>query len=134
MDKVDEAIDNVLIHYGMKGMKWGVVSKKVTPSGRKEAKEKRLETASPEAVRARELRAKAKKTGTQSLTNQELNELVSRMELTSRYSQASAKTMNGGQRFAQEVLRETGKELTKSLIKVSVIQPITKAISDKINE
>jgi hypothetical protein len=78
---------DILEHFGVKGMKWGV---------------KRSSSASPrseDSQKAMDHRETIKKHGVQALSNHELKDLVTRMELVQKYSNLTA---NGG-----------GKKLTK---------------------
>ena len=82
--------DGVLIHFGVKGMRWGVRrdrSAKRVDSGRKSP-------ASQEHERARELLKKPM----HSLTNAELRDLNSRLQLEQQYSTLTGTNKNRVQR------------------------------------
>jgi nitrogen fixation protein FixH len=89
MEKVE---DFVLKHYGIKGMKWGK---------RKASSEPR----SSDAEKVTELKARVKKGGTQVLTNQELQALVTRMNLEQQHSRLNPKTRSTGEAFAVAALK-----------------------------
>lgn len=70
-----------MFHFGVKGMKWGVRKRRGdTPRG----------TDSPDAISVRETKAKIKSGGTNALTNKELQQLVTRMNLEQQYGKLVA--------------------------------------------
>ena len=77
MDDVDE----VLAHFGVKGMKWGV--RRARRNGVDKGTGK---PANEEALNAARLRQQARRSGTQSLSNKEMQTMLTRMDLESRYS------------------------------------------------
>lgn len=92
-------LDEVLAHYGVKGMKWGVRKNRTGGS---------RPPMSDDAANAKAARSKVRKGGTKALTNKELQNLVDRMNLEQRYEDLSVKrsTVSRGQRFVR-----TGLEL-----------------------
>lgn len=102
MDRSD-GVDALLRHYGVKGMKWGVRS--AGSSGPQDVKVKsnfgnRLvrtsggkgHKLSEDATKAAVSRQKAKKSNVRSLSNKELQELVTRMNLEQQYNQLNKKS------------------------------------------
>lgn len=85
---------NELKHYGVKGMRWGK-SKAVIPS-------------SDDSVKAAVLKARAKKGGAKALTNQELQTLVTRLNLEQQYSRLNPKVKSDGQKFLEGALKYAG--------------------------
>lgn len=90
-----------LRHYGVKGMKWGVrryedarakrhaptaVATRQNPGDYVQSKGGRNQAASADAVATQVFRQKAKASTTDSLSNQELQQLVQRMNLEQQYS------------------------------------------------
>lgn len=84
-------------HYGTKGMKWGVrraetnagpvaVEVRANPGKRVKATGGKGHGASEDAIRVAKLRQVAKKSTTDSLSNKELQDLISRMNLEQQYS------------------------------------------------
>lgn len=92
--------DDFLEHYGVKGMKWGVrrtpeqlgraraarKARKAEAKAQKKADQSRAP--SKDAVEAATYRRVAKNAGTSSLSNQELDALLKRMKLETRYVEA----------------------------------------------
>lgn len=85
--------EDTLAHYGVKGMKWGVrrdrtptgVEVKETPGRPVKTKGGRYEKPSEDAKRTAIQRQKARSSSTDSLSNQELKQLVERMQLEANY-------------------------------------------------
>lgn len=109
--------DNVLEHYGVKGMKWGVrrtpeqlgrarsarKARKAAAKKQKEADRKR--PASEDATRAAQARRIAKNAGTSKLSNQELQHLVNRMNLERQYSSILGDDQkSAGRKFVDSIL------------------------------
>jgi hypothetical protein len=104
LSMIDEVFGETLSHYGIPGMKWGHRKSRgpsvSAPSGPepvtiKQNRKGNLETAggrghnpSEDALSAVALRQKAHASGTHSLSNHELSQLVARMNLESNYQKA----------------------------------------------
>ena len=76
-----------LEHYGIKGMKWGV------RRSRDELARLRGEKTPPsqDAVKARDLQKRVKRSGTKSLSNKQLKDLNARLELEKSYKRLTTK-------------------------------------------
>lgn len=72
-----------LEHYGIPGMKWGVRKKRVPGSSSASAKPK--PTMSADAKRVSNIKSKVKAKGRDSLSNDEMQDLVKRMNLEQQY-------------------------------------------------
>lgn len=114
------AVADVLVHYGIKGMKWGVRRKNPTPTtaattttpGRKvKATGGTGQKASSDAVEAARLRQIAKKSTTDSLSNKELQALVQRLNLERQYDSLRPRsTGEQAKKFVTDLLVSVGKE------------------------
>ena len=105
-----ETADDVLEHFGVKGMKWGV-------------RKNRSGSASEDAQRADAARKKIKTGGgTKALSNKELQDLVTRMNLEQQYSTLTGKqkksTLNKGQETAKSILG-VGKTVNEAIVFVN---------------
>ena len=124
--------DDILAHYGVKGMRWGVITKKVgaaytkartedtTPVGVtvKAPPGKQIKTSggkyqdtSDDAIRAATAKQKAKTSGLQSLSNKEMQDLVSRMNLEQQYNRLNAPPQSLGQKFIQGLFSSPAPDL-----------------------
>ena len=83
-----------LEHFGVKGMKWGVRKKRVSGSSGAPAKPK--PPMSDDAKRAAKIKSKIKSKGRDSLSNDEMQDLVKRMNLEQQYSRLNPSTAKKG--------------------------------------
>ena len=81
-----------LYHFGVKGMRWGVRKAWSSGSGTKSYKSSRDYNA------ANRLRQKAKGSGAKSLTNKEMKQLNTRLELEKKYNALNPSALDKGQR------------------------------------
>jgi hypothetical protein len=125
MTSITEDIDATLAHYGIPGMKWGRRKSRgpsvEVPTGPqpvviRQNKKGNLETTggrghnpSEDAQKAAALRQKAHASGTHSLSNQELQTLVNRMNLEANYQKALVAGMPPKQKSLLEKFLEQEK-------------------------
>lgn len=99
-----ETLDDVLAHYGVKGMRWGV--RRAHPSSSGSSPKKPSSPVSEDAAAARTAKSKSKQHGLDSLSNKELQHLVNRMNLEQQYSRLTSHegTMKAGLRAGKKIL------------------------------
>lgn len=112
-------VDDIVAHYGIKGMRWGIRRTKAELAGQPEpitikAKPgQKIKTAggknqpvSEDAKEVAIVRQKAKASGPQSLTNKEMQTLVTRMNLEQQYKTLTEKSREKslGEKFTENVL------------------------------
>ncbi|QZE10581.1 acetyltransferase [Streptomyces phage Bilo] len=97
-------LNDILAHYGIKGMKWGV--RRDNPSGSKPA-------ASGDHETAKAAKAKVKAGGLKSLSNEELKTYLERMDLEKRYKKGNPGIKEETGKFIKDILIQIGKEETK---------------------
>lgn len=144
---MEQTLDDILLHYGVKGMKWGVHRKRSSSEGidpvpvrvrgdivRNKVKVKtsggELHPPSEDAVRAAVSKQKAKKSGTNALSNQELQQLVQRMNLEQQYSKLSSQNASPAAKFVRDLVLNQGKQQLQSVVSDYGNQ-VGKALKDK---
>lgn len=102
-----------LFHYGILGMRWGV-RKDDRVGGRKKRKQI---TPSEDSQKATSLRKK----NVSEMSNNELRELINRMNLEQQYSNLlNSSQRKKGSGIVGDILREVGKEVAKDYIKKGI--------------
>jgi hypothetical protein len=84
-----ESVDDILAHYGIMGMKWGVRRDRAQLARTSGKKTPDSKTPSEDSAKASAARSKAKKGGVRTLSNQELQDLTNRMNLEQSYNRLS---------------------------------------------
>ncbi|QJD49590.1 hypothetical protein HWD32_gp12 [Gordonia phage Secretariat] len=178
----DEDMRYALMHYGVKGMKWGVRRKSTDGGGSgssgsgssgsgggsgssggnagpgtnnqstKTRAERKADAkaakkfdrkanivrpkASEEAATVSVARKRSQKHGTDMLSNKELQEMVTRMNLEQQYAQLvankkSQSARSAGQTYVADILKETGRELAKEGLKWAITEAVKSAVSNQ---
>lgn len=99
--QINSVVDDVLTHYGIKGMKWGVRRSDAELSSRRKSPD------SEDTAKAKTTKKQIKENrGTDSLSNKELKDLVERMNLEQQYSRLKMEqnTIGKGQSRAKQIL------------------------------
>lgn len=110
-----QPVNEDLLHYGVKGMKWGVrrpqeVSVKTRPGKLVKTSGGKFHGPSEDAVQARVSKQKVKSSSIDSLSNKELQALVNRMNLEQQYDRLKAEPQRRslGMKFAVTILGSKG--------------------------
>lgn len=120
----NEPSDVVLAHYGVAGMKWG---KRSSSGGSSSSKPK--EPVSADAANAEKHATRAKTSGTKALSNKELQDVVTRMNLEQQYSKLNSNTKASGQDMVKKILADNAKQLAGQYAKKGIELGIQAAIS-----
>lgn len=122
------------LHYGAKGMRWGVrkntssgsSSVTVTQKGKKRLKARGGEghPASSDAIDAQKLGRQAKKSGFQSLSNQQLQQYSTRVNLQQNAKRANFESKNAGQKFVSRLLGQTGRTAANQAAKQAISKDV----------
>jgi hypothetical protein len=124
---VDEQVDDILEHFGVKGMKWGVHKSRSAKEAERLAAVR--SSSSTDAKKALAVKEKVSEKGVHSLTNKELETLAKRMRLEQEYSKLTStpkgeSSVKRGRNFVQEQTKtaqvginawKTGQQVAKIL-------------------
>lgn len=131
------ATENVLSHYGVKGMKWGVTRTAVQLA--RAAQQRRAEGKSPsegseDFIRTLPSRSKP----VSSLSNQEIQDLVTRLNLEQNYarltSEANAKSAGkvaAGRKYVTKLMVDVGTEQAKRVARAAATQKVDQVMKTK---
>src|SRR6478735_9940823 len=122
-------LQEILEHYGVKGMHWGVRSSGSAGSQARVKKVKqrpllktkvvtrggRAQPATKEAVSARTLQRTFRKSGPNALTNKQLQELQTRLNLEQNDHRMAGRKKILGQKWAEDELKKNGSKKIASL-------------------
>jgi|SRR5262245_15864714 len=110
-------VDEFLAHYGVKGMHWGVRRNRPSGGGSSNpstaTKPKPKPRQSADATAAKKLKEKSKHGGADSLSNKELQTLVTRMNLEKQYSKLNEGDVSKGKKFFDEFIKPVGEQELK---------------------
>lgn len=127
MSAIEDSMNKILEHHGVKGMHWGVRRSR-GPDGHVKGPSKKSSghESSEDSKQAEASKAKVKAAGGHHvLSNQELEQLNKRMNLEQQATKLSSGTSNKGAKFAKDLLVNTG----KSQIQTIANQGASKAIA-----
>lgn len=119
------SFEETMTHFGVKGMHWGSRKNRMATSG----------PPSHDATKAAEAKAKiGKKGNTSVLSNQELQALVTRMNLERQFSTLSSqnKKENPGAKFAKELLISVGKQQAQKFAGDLVAKQIASQLAKQV--
>ena len=103
-------VDDVLQHFGVKGMKWG----------------KRKNTASGDSAQATSTRTTAKKKGVHTVSNNELQAAIRRMQLEQDFKRLSVNEKSAVTRWVSSALLEIGKREVQQRVAKKVATTVIK--------
>jgi hypothetical protein len=128
-----EALDNLLAHHGVKGMKWGVRRSRGSTAVVVTDKRKRVKTsggrglpAHPDAVPARVIGQKARKSGLKALSDDELQAYAKRMNLEQNVQRLQYQNAPAARKFALSLVGKTGQQQAESVANQVATKQVTK--------
>lgn len=131
-----EAFVDGLMHYGVKGMHWGIrrsmpeavapVAQSKVPHGTKRKTKIEVDggenhPASEDAIKVAKARVKLHKSGPAALTNQELRDVATRMQLE---SQVVSMNRSPASKFIRNLISQQGKQAANQVVKSNVDKQI----------
>lgn len=132
----EQKLDDILEHYGIKGMRWGVRrtdEQLARARGRrkKEGKPVTPTKKSADAAAAEESRKKAKKGGVEALSNEELQQLNTRLNLEQQYTKLAGPsgTKSAGAKFAKDLVVNVGKQQVTRVANEQAAKAIAKTLA-----
>jgi hypothetical protein len=111
-------IDNFLDHHGVKGQKWGIRNKRTVVRKGRKGKPSRST-----------VRRQAK-----SMSEEDLNKHVKRMELEKRYIDLSKHTGSSGKKYASDLLQNNGKTIAGSVVGTATAFAVKRALEKKFGK
>jgi hypothetical protein len=120
LEQAEDFVENYLAHFGVKGMKWGVRKREKAPS-------------SDDASSVATKRSAIKKNGTHVLSNKELQEVVTRMNLEQQYDRLAAGDISRGRKVLNALLGDLAKTSAKRVVKVQG-QELGDAVNEQIKK
>lgn len=141
MAQSDEFVGEFLEHYGVKGMKWGKRKDAPAPGTvRVTDKKKKLKAEGgkgfethPDAVKAATSKQKAKASGVKTLSNQELRDLATRLNLEKQVRELSVAdkqaNANPATKFIKKLLVNSGKQEAQKVGNEAASQGVSKLMS-----
>jgi hypothetical protein len=131
---VDEAIQNVLAHHGIKGMKWGIRRQK-TKTVTIETKRKNKTKAKggeglpihQDAVAKVTVAQVKKKSGVNALSDNDLRAYANRLQLEAQVSRLESEQKSAGRRWVSKFMQNSGNQ-TASTASNEVSQSVGRAV------
>jgi uncharacterized Fe-S cluster-containing MiaB family protein len=105
--------EDILTHFGVKGMKWGVHRKKSNP-------------ASSDSAASTKTRMTAKKKGVHTVSNNELQAAIRRMQLEQDFKRLSVNEKSAATRWIASTLLEVGKREVQQRVAKKVASTVIK--------
>lgn len=125
-----------IIHYGVKGMKWGVRKQRPPSQGRKKKTNAqrvldKITAKKQKTFEPRKVENNTKRRRISDLSDEELRKVINRMEMERKYSQLTAKEVSKGRKFANEVLYNSAKATATTYTTKAMTKAIEKLLSDR---
>lgn len=112
--------EEALKHYGVKGMKWGVIRAKTSAVGKAgKAAVKEAYKPSKDAIDAQRYMSRAKLGGVRNLSNHEMQRVIRRMQLEQQYKDLYGERQwhSAGKKWLANFLTDVAKDVTTSWLR-----------------
>lgn len=103
-----------VVHYGVKGMKWGVRKQRKTSSGKRKVKTNAQRiyeriTKKKEPINKSKTSTSSRKKRASEMSDEELRSVINRMQMERTYAQLTTNEINKGRKFVNDVLYNSAK-------------------------
>ena len=105
------------MHYGIKGMRWGV-----SRSGAKSRVTVDREPSSSDHVKAKQIQKKA----IRSMSNEELRTVTTRMQLEKQYKDLKKTNVSSGRKMVSDIIVNTGKQTLTNVASKAMTKTLEK--------
>lgn len=132
----DTTCEDVIAHYGVKGMQWGVRKKSGGRLTGTPKKAKGKPTVSEDAAAVSKARAKAKDKGLPSLSNKEIKAVNTRLDMETKYKSLTKNTglLVAGAAVVGGILANVGKQQASRLANEAIVKALKKEIVDEVTK
>lgn len=117
--------ENVLYHYGVLGMKWGI---------RKKDRKKKITFSSPFKAKPKATNNSAENKPISKMTDEELRFVINRLQLEQQYSQLVKKPSSKGKSFAKQFIAENSQAIAKTFVQKYANRKIDKILDEMFKE
>ncbi len=134
-----DSVDDILAHYGVLGMHWGVRKNVSAPTAvvlQERHGKQRLKTSggkdhlsTADAQRSATYKQQAKKNSTDALSDAQLKSLVNRMNMEQQYSDLTIKQKPAIQQFLSKLLLGTGKQQAQQAASTIAAKKVAKVLA-----
>jgi hypothetical protein len=100
-----DSVENVLSHYGKKGMKWGVRNRSIDVS----------RSMHPDALRAQRIGQIRKASGLKALSNDDLQTYAQRLQLEQNVKRLTSNETSSGKKFSTNLISRVGNNLASDI-------------------
>lgn len=109
LKKLAHSIDvaDFIEHHGVRGQKWGIRNRRSSTSGKKSGSDAK------------------------SLSNEEINSRIKRMELEKRYNELSKPSKSSGKKYAHDILQSSGKSAAATVVGTAASFAVGKVLKAK---
>lgn len=123
--------DYYLIHYGVKGMKWGVIRKRVSDSVHNSYHYQKHQL--KKRAKIEKARRKYSAKTVRGLSDDELNARIERLRLEKKYKELTEKDIAPGRQVTKEILASSGKKVATAVATAAIAYSVKSAINKKTN-